>query len=239
MRVFDYHETERMDATQPISFELEETLRELEMLNARFGGHGYVRRFLQRHLRSGRSYRVLDLATGGGDFPRVMVDWARPRGIQLTVDAIDANGATLELARRFAEDRYPEIRFLQGDVLTFPARHDYDFVHCSLSLHHFPSSEAVTILRRCLRLSRDLVLVTDLRRSLFTRLAVHVANSFFQHQPMTVHDGDTSARRAFSYREFRVLAKGAGWTEFGHERFAFCRQALWVSKQGRGLNSSL
>jgi len=103
MRVFDYHETERMDATQPISFELEETLRELEMLNARFGGHGYVRRFLQRHLRSGRSYRVLDLATGGGDFPRVIVDWARPRGIQLTVDAIDANGATLELAYKRAQ----------------------------------------------------------------------------------------------------------------------------------------
>jgi len=234
MRVFDCHETEQMDGPQPVSPELEETLRELEMLNGRFGGHGYVRRFLRRHLRPGRTYRVLDLATGGGDFPRVMVDWAQQHGMSLVVDAIDANGAIVELARRFAGDRYPEIEFEQGDILTFPARHDYDLVHCSLSMHHFSSSDAVAILSRCARLSKDLVLVTDLRRSLFTRVAVHVANTFFRHQPMTVHDGDASARRAFSYREFRLLAKGAGWTNFGHERFAFCRQALWMSNSKCG-----
>jgi hypothetical protein len=158
-----------------------------------------------------------------------MVDWARPRRISLVIDAIDTNAAILELARRFSGD-YPEIQFLQEDARTYKPPHEYDLVHCSLSTHHFPSRDAVHLLRRSRKLSAELVLITDLRRGIFTPLGVHLANTFFQHQPMTVHDGDTSARRAFSYREFRLLAKGAGWTHFGHERFPFFRQALWLAK---------
>ena len=227
IRAFDSHETERMDRPQPVSPELEITLRELEVLNRRFGGHRYVRRFLEKRLSPRHTCRVLDLATGGGDFPRVMVDWGRAHRISLVIDAVDSCAATISLARRFSLD-YPEIQFIHDDVLGFNAAHEYDLVHCSLSMHHFSATDAVEILKRCRELSGGMVLVTDLERSVFTRIGVHLVNSLFQHQRMTIHDGDTSARRAFSFREFRMLAKGAGWTDFGHERFWICRQALWL-----------
>jgi 2-polyprenyl-3-methyl-5-hydroxy-6-metoxy-1,4-benzoquinol methylase len=227
MRCFDCHETEEMDRPQPAGRELETTLRELEALNRRFGGHRYPVQFMARRFQSLHTYRVLDLGTGGGDFPRAMVDWARNNKIQLVIDGVDASEAVVELARRFSVD-YPEIAFKVGKAETFEAPHYYDLVHCSLSMHHFSTSDAVEVLRRCRDLSREYVLITDLERSLWAKIAVHVGNVISGNHRMTVTDGDTSARRAFSFKEFRALAKGAGWPEFGHERFAFCRQALWL-----------
>ena len=229
IRSFDSNETEQMDGPQPVTAELEKTLRELEQMNRQFGGHRYVRRFLQKRLSRGYTYRVLDVGTGGGDFPRIMVDWARANGISLVVDAIDSNPAIVELARKFSEG-YPEIHFIAEDALGFMSDRFYDLVHCSLSMHHFGTAEAVEVLKHCRELSRHTVLITDLERSLPTRLGVYVLNRLLGHQPMVIRDGDTSARRAFSYREFRMLAKGAEWPEFGHERFLFCRQALWLPK---------
>jgi ubiquinone/menaquinone biosynthesis C-methylase UbiE len=230
MRTFDCHETERMDRPQPVSDELATTLRDLESMNHRFGGHRYVRRFIAKRFRPGYTYRVLDLATGGGDFPRVMVDWARENRVSLVIDAVDSNEAIIDLAREFSEG-YPEIRYQVGNALSFRSPRFYDLVHCSLTMHHFQTQEAVEFLKRCRELSKKYVLVTDLRRSLLTRLGVHFVNSFFGHERMTRKDGDTSARRAFNFREFRMLAKGAGWERFGHERFRFCRQALWLPRK--------
>ena len=229
MRTFDCHEVELMDGPQAPSRQLTRTLRELEYMNRHFGGHRYALHFLARHLRPGCRYRVLDLATGGGDFPRAMVDWAREHDIELEIDAVDASPAIAELAEAFSDD-YPEITYFLGDAVNFDSGMRYDLVHCSLSLHHFSTAEAVELLKRCRALSKRLVLVTDLERRFLTRLGVNLANRLLGHSTMTCRDGATSARRAFSFREFRTLAKGADWPQFGHERFLFCRQALWLAK---------
>lgn len=227
MRHYDSRETELMDRPQPASHELELTLRELETLNRRFGGHRYARRFLARRFRSGKTYRVLDVATGGGDFPRAMVDWARAHQVQLQIDAIDASSAIVRLANQFSTS-YPEIRVQVADARHYTSEDAYDLVHCSLSVHHFSAAEAVGLLKRFRALSREYVLVTDLERSVWTSVGVWLATKVFTRGRITIQDGHTSARRAFSFREFRALAKGAAWPPFGHERFLFCRQALWL-----------
>jgi 2-polyprenyl-3-methyl-5-hydroxy-6-metoxy-1,4-benzoquinol methylase len=234
MRHFDCHEVEQMDRPQPASRELENTLRQLESMNRKFGGHRYLLRFLEKRFRPGRSFRVLDLATGAGDFPRAMTNWARGRDIELLVDAVDSSEAIVALAEKFSRG-YDEIRYFQSDALTFQSHEYYDLVHCSLSLHHFSAAEAVKFLEHCRELSREFVLITDLERNVFTRIAVHLVNTLFGHREMTVNDGDISARRAFSFTEFSAVAKGAGWKNFGHERFLFCRQALWIPGRDKGL----
>jgi hypothetical protein len=47
-------------------------------------------------------------------------------------------------------------------------------------------------------------------------------------EPMTRTDARLSAARAFSFREFGSLAKRAGWRNFGHRKFRFARQAIWL-----------
>ena len=232
-RAFDKNEPELMDRPQPVSEELEKDLRNLVGLNRHFGSHRIIRRFLSAWLQRDRRYRVLDLATGSGDIPRVMVDWARTRGITLQIDALDAHPSTLEIARKHSVD-YPEIRFLHDDALRYESPATYDLVCCSLALHHFSEEDAATMLRRCRELSHRFVLVTDLERSAQTTLGVWAVTQWIYTDPMTRYDGRLSAKRAFSFAEMQALAEAAGWKNFGHTRFLFCRQALWLEERTFG-----
>ena len=220
-RVFDPQEPELMDRPQPVTPELEACLRNLVSLNRHFGSHRLVRKFLEQWLAPDRCYRVLDLCTGMGDIPRLMVDWARAAGVTLRIEAIDASESTLELARRGGE-AFPEIQFLRGNALTFETRETYDLVTCSLALHHFSDDDAVVLLRRCRDLSHRFVLVSDLERSLAGALGVRLLTTLFYRVPMTQADAKTSMQRAFSFAELRALAEAAGWENFGHRRFLFC-----------------
>ena len=225
-RDFNPLEPELMDRPQPATPELENVLGELAALNRRFGGHRLLRKFLPLWFNRGRVYRVLDICTGAGDMPRVMVDWARARDITLRIDAVDANEGIIDIARRQNRD-YPEIKFIHGNGLKFETDETYDLVTCSLALHHFAEEDAIILLRHCRDFSHRYVLVSDLERSWLTLLGVNALSVGFGER-MTREDGRTSARRAFSYGELHALAVAAGWQDFGHARFLFCRQAIWL-----------
>jgi len=47
-------------------------------------------------------------------------------------------------------------------------------------------------------------------------------------EQMTRYDARLSAERAFSFVELRELALRAGWDHFGHKKFRFARQAIWL-----------
>lgn len=232
-RDFDERQPELMDLPQPVTPELERDLVNLVSLNRLYGSHRLVRLFLSCWLKPGGTYRVLDVCTGAGDIPRLMVDFARRNGITLTVDAIDASTATLEIARK-ASEGYPEIEFREADALTFAPAVGYDLVCCSLALHHFSNEDAVKLLRRVREMSRHWVLVADLERNWRTTVGIWLLTALFYREPMTRYDGRLSARRAFSFQEMRDMAEEAGWSDFGHERFLFCRQAIWLSERDVG-----
>jgi SAM-dependent methyltransferase len=226
-RQFNPAEPELMDRPQPVTPELASDLRNLRKLNRYFGSYRLIEHFLRRWIQPRSRMRVLDLATGSGDIPRLIVDYARNAGADVTVEAVDQQPSTLEIARKLSRD-YPEIEFFEGDVLSFGERGSYDLVLCSLALHHFKDEAAVQLLRRCRDLSRQYVLVSDLRRGFLATIGVYLLTTFIFREPMTRTDARLSAERAFSFREFKSLAERAGWRNFGHRKFAFARQAMWL-----------
>jgi SAM-dependent methyltransferase len=226
-RKFDPAEPELMDRPQPVSPELERDLRNLCQLNRFFGSHRLVSRFLRDRIKPGNHVRIGDLATGSGDIPRLAVDFARSIGARIEVDAVDKNAATLQIAQKVSSG-YPEISFVEADILTWAPTARYDFVLCSLALHHFSSDDAIRLLRNCRELSRRFVLVSDLRRGYLASIGVFLLTATIFREPMTRIDGRLSAARAFSFSEFQRLAESAGWNHFGHRRFRFARQAIWL-----------
>lgn len=225
-RSFNPAEPELMDRPQPVSTELKVDLRNLRQLNRYFGSYRLISHFLRRWLKPQSRMQILDLATGSGDIPRFIVDYARDVGAKVKIDAVDQQASTVEIARGLSA-AYPEIEFLQGDILTL-TREPYDMVLCSLALHHFSEPDAVTVLKRCRELSKQYVLVSDLRRGALVTVGVFLLTGLLFREKMTRVDARLSADRAFSFREFRILAERAGWTNFGHAQFAFARQAIWL-----------
>ena len=232
-RQFDPAEPELMDRPQPVTAELVSDLRNLRQLNRHFGSHALTTHFLRRWIQPGAQLRVLDLATGSGDIPRLVIDYARKVGATVTMEAIDQQKSTLEIARGLSAD-YPEIDFKQGDVLSFGEDGQYDIVLCSLALHHFDEIAAVRLLKRCRHLSRRFVLVSDLRRGFLATVGVYLLTALIYREPMTRTDARLSVERAFSFREFGSLAERAGWKNFGHRRFRFARQAIWLEPDSQG-----
>jgi 2-polyprenyl-3-methyl-5-hydroxy-6-metoxy-1,4-benzoquinol methylase len=230
-RQFDPAEPELMDRPQPVSAELERDLRNLRQLNRFFGSYDLVLYFLCHWIKREDNVRILDLATGSGDIPRLAVDYAREIGASVEIEAVDQQSATLEIARRLSVN-YPEISYLEANILKWQPEERYDVVLCSLALHHFGEDEAVQLLRRCRELSRKFVLVSDLRRGLLATVGVYFLTAFIFREPMTRYDGRLSAARAFSFAEMRELARRAGWQDFGHRKFHFARQAVWLQKTG-------
>jgi 2-polyprenyl-3-methyl-5-hydroxy-6-metoxy-1,4-benzoquinol methylase len=230
-RQFDPAEPELMDRPQPVTAELVSDLRNLRQLNRHFGSHALTTHFLRHWIQPGAQLRVLDLATGSGDIPRLVIDYARKVGATVTVKAIDQQDSTLEIARGLSAD-YPEIDFKQADVLFFAEDGRYDIVLCSLALHHFDEASAVRLLERCRHLSSRFVLVSDLRRGYLATAGVYLLTALIYRESMTRTDARLSAERAFSFREFGSLGERAGWRGFGHRKFRFARQAIWLDPPG-------
>jgi len=218
-----------MDRPQPVSAELERDLENLRQLNRYFGSYTVIQGFMTRWIRPGDDMRIVDLATGSGDIPRLIVDHAREVGARVQIDALDQQAATLEIARTLSAD-YPEVRFVQANIVEWAPGEPYDIVLNSLALHHFSEEDAVRLLRHCRELSRKFVLVSDLRRGLLATVGVYLLTALIFREPMTREDGRTSAARAFSFEELEELARRADWNNFAHRKFRFARQAIWLDR---------
>jgi SAM-dependent methyltransferase len=226
-RHFVASEVELMDRPDASSAELESALQSLRGLNRYFGSYRIVCRFLRRWIKPGDRLRVLDLATGSADIPRLVADYARKIGAKIEIVGVDFQPATVATARRLSAD-YPEITCIRDDVLTYESDEPFDIVICSLALHHFSDDDAVKLLRRGRELSRAHVLVSDLRRGFLAAVGVYLLTVFIFRDRMTRADGRLSAARSFSFDELRNLATRAGWRNFGAARFRFARQAIWL-----------
>jgi 2-polyprenyl-3-methyl-5-hydroxy-6-metoxy-1,4-benzoquinol methylase len=216
-----------MDRPQPVSPELERDLERLRQLNRWFGSYRLVLSFMRHWIKPGAQLRIVDLATGSGDIPRLIVDYARQIGAQVEIDALDQQPATLEIARKLSTD-YGEISYCEANILEWNTSEPYNIVLCALALHHFSDEDAVRLLRQCRELSRKFVLVSDLRRGFLLKAGVYLLTAVIFREPMTRYDARLSAQRAFSFNEMGELAVRAGWQNFGHKKFRFARQALWL-----------
>lgn len=226
-RQFDPAELELMDRPQPVSAELESDLEDIRELNRWFGSYALISMFLSRWIKPGARLRIVDLATGSGDIPRLIAEYGRKIGAELQIEGLDRQSATLEIAKRLSA-RYPEISFVEGDVLDWQPPQPYDIVFCTLALHHFSEDDAMRLLQRCRELSRKYVLVSDLRRGWLATIGVHLLTATMFREPMTKYDARLSIARAFSFSEMNQLARRAGWTNFSHKTFPFARQAIWL-----------
>lgn len=224
-RRFDPEAPEWMDLPQPVTDELNEDLANLRILNRRFGGVHAVMSPLQQRLTPDRSWSVLDLATGSADIPRAVATWCHSQQIALTIDAVDFQASTLEVAAEYCRG-HDCIHFHQADIRTFAPTRTWDIVTCSLALHHFSESDAVRILCRAAALSTHAVIITDLRRSWLGTLSVDLLTAIWMRAPMTRNDARASVRRAFSFDEFAALARAANWSRFDHYRVPSFRQTL-------------
>ncbi|NIP99617.1 MAG: methyltransferase domain-containing protein, partial [Nitrospinaceae bacterium] len=224
---------ELLDLDEAPFEEVRDSLRDVQRVNRYLSGYRvllhHIRRFFDRH-DTGRPFHILDAATGSADQPIAVVRDARERGIPICVTAVDINRKMIRFARHEARE-YPEIRFVQCDVLNLPFRDDsFDVVINSLALHHFSRDHAVAMLRGFSRLGKRGVIINDLHRSRVAHAAIFILTRLLTRNRLTRYDAPVSVMNAFTPDEMREMAEEAGWQRFEVHRHFPYRIALVENK---------
>jgi len=221
---------ELLDGPGPTRSEIEGNLRDIAASNKWLGGTSVIMRHLARLIGSQpsrRPVRILDLATGGADIPMAIADWARDHGISVRITAVDSNPAVVEIAQGNTEE-YPEICVELRDIRVLPYHHrSFDFVTCSLALHHLETAEVISVLRSASAIATQGIVVSDLHRRPFCRMVAWLGSHLVSNS-LTRHDGQVSFQNAFTPNELDQLAGMAGLPCWEVYRHGPCRLALVV-----------
>ena len=210
-----------MDAPGVDRDELVECLGDLARGNRLSGGLLLTLRSLSRLAAGtppGGEISILDVATGGGDFPRAMARWASKKGYTPRITATDASPEILELSVGLEPEASRSgpgiIHYETADALALEYQdNSFDFATCSLFLHHLVPSSAVKLLGELARVSRKGIVVNDLVRSWVGYFGTVAFTRATSKNRLFRHDGPLSVRKAYTRREMQDLVQSAGLPE--------------------------
>jgi ubiquinone/menaquinone biosynthesis C-methylase UbiE len=173
------------------------SLTDLVRINRQWGGHSTLYRLIAEANASG-DFSLLDVGAASGDMGACLGRWYP----DARVTSLDLNISHLA---RCDGDR------VCGDAFRLPFQPAaFDFVFCSLFLHHFPDDEVVKLLAGFGQVARRAVLVIDLERNPIPYYFIPWTRWVFGWDPVTVNDARISVEAAFQAEELEQLAKRAG-----------------------------
>ncbi len=173
-------------------------LRDLVRINRWFGGHRVLLEVFRRLVRPLDSFSVLDVGAASGDMGRQL-------------RAAYRNARVVSLDRRIAHLRGASSPRLVAEAPGLPFRErSFDFVLCSLLLHHYSDRSAAALVGQLLRFSRRSLVVLDLERHRFARSFLPLTRWLFRWTELTVHDGCVSVAAGFTPKELASLAVQSG-----------------------------
>lgn len=175
-----------------------EGLPDLASLNRWFGAYRILDRLLQNLVKPGESFSVLEVGAASGDM-----------GASIRRKHPNATVVSLDRELVYLREAPPPRVLAEAFHLPFGPR-SFDFVFCSLFLHHFADHEAVRLLSEFNATARRALIVLDLERHPLAYYFLPATRWLFRWTPVTVHDGQASVASGFLPHELAALARSAG-----------------------------
>ena len=189
-------ESEWLETALPLV--AERNLRDLVRINRWLGGQRALLHVLRKLVHPQERFSVLDVGAASGDMGKCI----RSRYKNAVVVSLDHRIAHL---RRAAPPR------VVADAFALPFRqHSFDFVFCSLLLHHFSHPHAVALVGELLRFARRGLIVLDLERHPLPYFFLPLTRWLFAWSEITIHDGCVSVAASFQADELRGIGQEAG-----------------------------
>lgn len=187
---------ERLQTSEPEV--AERNLRDLARLNRWFGGHRVLLRILRRLVSPSDRFSVLDIGAASGDSGKLIVRRY-------------ANSSVVSLDRQMLHLRTALSPRVVADASALPfSERSFDFVLCSLLLHHFSHDSAVAYVTHFQRYARRAVIIIDVERHLAAYIFLPLTRLVFRWSDLTVHDGCASVAAGFKPSELVRIAEHVG-----------------------------
>ena len=195
---------------------INQTLRELEVINHWLGGNkvtlaGIKHLINQKNL---KEISIIDLGCGGGDILKEIAAWGRHQNIKLTLTGIDANPHIIDFAKSNTSD-YPEINYVIQNIFSEDfARTESDIIIATLFTHHFNNEELAVLLKNLKQQSRIGVVINDLHRHWMAYYSIKMLTSIFSKSAMVKYDAPLSVLRAFDRNDLQIILRNAGIDDY-------------------------
>ncbi len=223
-------EKELMDDLDCNGEVVDQTLRELDLINRKLGGNSVSIKALQKLL-SKRTEQdeitVADLGCGGGDILIYMAKWARKNNLKMKFIGIDANPNIITYAKSHCK-AYPEISFAPVNIFSEEFKNQkFDIIHSSLFTHHFTQIELIQLFNQLRSQTKKGVIVNDLHRHWLAYYSIKIITRYFSKSAMVQNDAAISVARGFKKTEINAFLKASGFKDFSvNWKWAFRWQIL-------------
>ena len=202
----------------------ERSLRDVRRSNTLLGGSHAVLRELRRALPAlGAAGTLLDVGTGLADIPARARRLAARRRVTLTTVGVDGAASLAGVSAGLLDAS------ICADARRLPlADASIDIVTCSQVLHHFEDPEIPAVLRELTRVARQVVIVSDLRRSWVAVGGFWLVSWPLGFHPVSRHDGVASVLRGFTARDLETHARTIGQVPTVRRHPGFRLTATWT-----------
>ena len=203
------NQKELMDADN-IPFEaMAQTLRELNIINTKLGGHAITLRGVKKLVNGEKPVTVCEIGCGGGDNLFAVYKYCLKNNIPVDFIGIDMNAECIA----FAKQQYPELpcRWIHNDyALVDLSLHPPDIVFSSLFCHHFTDEQLEKMLSWLKLNTKTGFFINDLHRHWLAYYLIKFITGLFSHSYLVKNDACVSVARSFRKKEWEKLLIRAG-----------------------------
>lgn len=193
---------------------IDQTLKELDIINRRLGGNQISLSIFKKLLDQFEIKTVADLGCGGGDILIDMAKVANRKQQVLNFNGIDANPHIVNYAEKHTA-AWPNIAFQAENIFSedFQKR-KFDLIHCCLFLHHFTNRELIELFKKLKQQAKVAIIVNDLQRHWLAYYSIKLITQFFSKSFMVKNDAAVSVARGFRKSELIDILEQAEISNF-------------------------
>jgi 2-polyprenyl-3-methyl-5-hydroxy-6-metoxy-1,4-benzoquinol methylase len=203
------YQKELMDGDNISFAAMAQTLKELNIINTRLGGHAITIDGVRKLAKDNQSLLICEIGCGGGDNLYAIYKYYQAQKIPVHFIGIDMNPACID----FAKQQYPQLpcQWICSDyALVDFAEQQPDIIFSSLFCHHFTDEELVSMLRWLQRSSGTGFFINDLQRHWLAYYLIKYITRFFSKSYLVKNDACLSVARSFVKADWQRLFQQAG-----------------------------
>lgn len=206
-----------MDDLQAKGYDLEQSLRELAIINKWLGGQRVLRKALEKIKPSLQSFKqsiqIADLGCGGGDLLAYVKKWGSQNSLPLNLYGYDANPHVIQFAQEWLQDS--AIHFETANIFDDDfQKSEFDIVLLTLFCHHLTNEELLAFLRQLKSQTSTAIIINDLHRHPLAYHSIRFLTSALSRTSMVKTDAPHSVLRAFTRKEMTTIIEKAGFKSF-------------------------
>lgn len=203
------YQKELMDAEDIPFAAMALTLKELNIINTRLGGHAITLKGVQQFIKGKEPLTICEIGCGGGDNLFTIYKYCTKKNIPVNFIGIDMNAECIA----FAKQQYPQLpcQWICNDyaVVSFGDKKS-DIVFSSLFCHHFTNEQLVSMLQWLQQNSQKGFFINDLQRHWLAYYLIKYITRFFSKSYLVRNDASISVARSFRKNDWAKLFQQAG-----------------------------